>query len=62
MPADTARRAALSWPIARGQGAIAAMTGLGFAGGALACAVTAVAAVLADQFSVHPSRAPAVSD
>lgn len=38
------------------------MTGLGFAGGALTCAVTAVAAVLADQFSVHASRAPAMSD
>jgi leader peptidase (prepilin peptidase) / N-methyltransferase len=37
------------------------VTGLGFAGGALECAVTAVAAVLADRFSVHPSRAPAVS-
>jgi len=33
------------------------MTGLGFAGGALACAVTAVAAVAADQFNVHPLRA-----
>lgn len=38
------------------------MTGVGFAGGALACAVTAIAAVLADRFSVHPSRARAVSD
>jgi len=38
------------------------MTGVGFAGGALACAVTAVAAVLADRFSVRPSRARAVSD
>jgi len=38
------------------------MTGLGFGGGALACAVTAVAAVAADVFSVHPSGAPAVSD
>jgi len=38
------------------------MTGLGFAGGALACAVTAVAAVAADRLSVHPSRARAVSD
>jgi len=37
------------------------LTGLGFAGGALACAVTAVVAVLADQFSVHPWRARAVS-
>jgi leader peptidase (prepilin peptidase)/N-methyltransferase len=33
------------------------MTGLGFAGGALACAVTAFAAVAADQLSVHPLRA-----
>jgi leader peptidase (prepilin peptidase)/N-methyltransferase len=38
------------------------MTGLGFAGGALACAVTAVAAVAADRFSVHPLRAGAASD
>jgi leader peptidase (prepilin peptidase) / N-methyltransferase len=39
-----------------------AMTGLAFAGGALACAVTAIAAVAADQFSVHPLRAGAASD
>jgi len=38
------------------------MTGLGFAGGALACAVTAVAAVAADQFNVHPLRAGEASD
>jgi leader peptidase (prepilin peptidase)/N-methyltransferase len=38
------------------------MTGVGFAGGALACAVTAIAAVLADRFCVHLSRARAVSD
>jgi leader peptidase (prepilin peptidase) / N-methyltransferase len=38
------------------------MTGLGFAGGALACAVTAIAAVLADRLSVHPSRAGAASE
>jgi len=38
------------------------MTGVGLAGGALACAVTAIAAVLADRFSVHPSRARAVSN
>jgi leader peptidase (prepilin peptidase) / N-methyltransferase len=36
--------------------------GLGYAGGALACAVTAVAAVLAYRFSVHPSGASAASD
>jgi leader peptidase (prepilin peptidase) / N-methyltransferase len=38
------------------------MTGLGFAGGALACAVTAVAAVAAERFSVHPLRAGEASD
>lgn len=38
------------------------MTGVGLAGGALACAVTAIAAVAADRLSVHPSRARAVSD
>jgi len=38
------------------------MTGLGFAGGALIWAVTAIAAVAADQFSVHPSRAGTASD
>jgi len=38
------------------------MTGLGFAGGALACAVTAVAAVAPDQFKVHPLRAGEASD
>jgi leader peptidase (prepilin peptidase) / N-methyltransferase len=38
------------------------MTGLGFAGGALACAVTAVAAVAANQFSVHPLRAGEATD
>jgi leader peptidase (prepilin peptidase)/N-methyltransferase len=38
------------------------MTGLGFAGGALACAVTAVAAVAAGRFSVHPLRAGEASD
>jgi leader peptidase (prepilin peptidase) / N-methyltransferase len=38
------------------------MTGLGFASGALACAVTAIAAVAADQFSVKPSRAGAASE
>lgn len=38
------------------------MTGLGFAGGVLACAVTAIAAVAADWFSVHPAPAGAASD
>jgi len=38
------------------------MTGLGFAGGALACAVTAVAAVAADRFSIHPLRPGGASD
>jgi hypothetical protein len=38
------------------------MTGLGIAGGALACAVAAIAAVAADRFSVHRSRAGAASD
>jgi leader peptidase (prepilin peptidase)/N-methyltransferase len=33
------------------------MTGLGIAAGALACAVTAIAAVAAEQFKVHPLRA-----
>ena len=37
------------------------MTGLGIAGGALACAVAAIAAVAADRFSVHRSRAVAAS-
>ncbi|MDA8323622.1 MAG: A24 family peptidase [Actinomycetota bacterium] len=38
------------------------MTGLGFAGGALACVVTAIGAVAADRLSVHPAHARAVSD
>ena len=38
------------------------MTGLGFAGVALACAVTAFAAVAADQLSVHSLRAGEASD
>jgi len=38
------------------------MTGLGYAGGALACAVTAAAAVAAERFSVHPSRAREAND
>jgi len=38
------------------------MTGLGIAGGALACAVAAIAAVAADRFRVHRSRAGAASD
>jgi Type IV leader peptidase family len=38
------------------------MTGLSFAGGALACAVAAIAAVTADRFSVHPLRAGEASD
>jgi len=38
------------------------MTGVGFAGGVLACVVAAVAAVLADRFSVHPSGAGAATD
>jgi leader peptidase (prepilin peptidase) / N-methyltransferase len=37
------------------------MTGLGFALGAPACAVAAIAAVAADRFSVHRSRAGAAS-
>ena len=37
------------------------MTGLGLAGAALACSVTAIAAVIADRFSVHPSDAGAAS-
>jgi len=40
----------------------AAMTGMGFAGGALACAVTAIAAVADDRFSVHPLRAGVAID
>lgn len=38
------------------------MTGLGFAGGALACAVTAIAALAADRLSVHPPLACAAND
>ena len=38
------------------------MTALAFAGGALACAVTTIAAVAADRLSVHPAHARAVSD
>jgi leader peptidase (prepilin peptidase) / N-methyltransferase len=38
------------------------VTGLGLAGAALACAVTAAAALLADRLSGHPAHARAVSD
>jgi len=38
------------------------MTAADFAGGALACAVTAIAAVAADRFCVHPSRAGTAID
>jgi hypothetical protein len=37
------------------------MTGLGLAGGGLACVVTAIVAVAADRFSVHPLRAGVAS-